>query len=281
MSHEIKSILAMLNRPTDMAAILGWANRITKDIDAAADGVFLKFDAVADSALFVDGIGYLASDIAVREIAEASARAEEVAREEFECAAKRGARSRLGSLKVISNGSRSELAKLSRLYDVALTHLPEGPTFVADESLLAELLLEGGVPVFAAPRSTLCDAPLQSALVAWDASLEASRALRAALPFIKECRSVHLRSIHKKEQRDVDLKGLSQYLLRHGVEADIGAVEEDQKGAGASILAEADRLAVDFIVMGAFGHKPWREQLFGGATHDVVRCSRKPLMLAH
>jgi nucleotide-binding universal stress UspA family protein len=34
-------------------------------------------------------------------------------------------------------------------------------------------------------------------------------------------------------------------------------------------------------VMGAYGHAPWREMLFGGATHDIVEASLMPLLLAH
>ncbi|MEX0644957.1 MAG: universal stress protein [Parvularculaceae bacterium] len=282
MPHDIKSLLTMLNRPDDMAAILGWASRIAKDFDATADGVFLKYDLAADTSLFVDGFGFYSTDIAAREIAEASARAEEVAREEFDCAAKRGARSRMGRLQVISNALRSELAKLSRQYDLALTHLPEGPTLIAGETVLAELLLQGGVPVFAVPRSSPNDAPLQTALVAWDGSIEASRAVRAALTFLKECRAVHVRGFAEKGDRKADLDGLARYLRLHGVEPDIAVVDVGDKGAiGKAILDEAERLAADLIVMGAFGHSPWREQLFGGATHDVVRASRKPLILAH
>lgn len=282
MPHDIKSMLTMLNRPADMAAILGWAHRIAKDFDASADGIFLKYDLAADASLFADGYGFFSMDIAAREIAEASARAEEVAREEFDCAAKRGARSRMGCLQVISNGLRGELAKLSRHYDLALTHLPEGPTFVADETILAELLLHGGAPVFASPRAAPCDTPLQTAVLAWDGSLESSRAVKAALPFLKECRVVHVRNVAEKEDHKIETKGIARYLQLHGVEADVGFIRPgDSSGIGKAILDEAERLSADLIVMGAFGHSPWREQLFGGATHDVVRGSRKPLILAH
>jgi nucleotide-binding universal stress UspA family protein len=33
--------------------------------------------------------------------------------------------------------------------------------------------------------------------------------------------------------------------------------------------------------MGAFGHAPWRELLFGGATREVIGTSLMPLLLAH
>jgi nucleotide-binding universal stress UspA family protein len=279
MSHEIKSMLTMLNRSADLAAILGWANRLAKDFDATADGAFLQYELPTDAYLFFDGSAYHPVGM-VEQIEKASAEAERAARDEFDCASRRGARCRMGALNVLSDGMRGGLARLSRHYDFALTHLPEGSSVHADELVLAELLLQGGVPVFAAPRTAACDMPLQTALVAWDASLEASRALRAALPFLKECRRVLLRTIGDTETRGVNLNAASRYLQLHGVEID-GGVLSIEESAGKTILSEADRLAADFIVMGAFSHKPWREQLFGGATHDVVRASRKPVLLAH
>jgi nucleotide-binding universal stress UspA family protein len=277
MPHQFKSLLTMLNKAPDLAGILGWANRLAKDFDATADGAFLRYEMASDPFLFFNGIAYYPSDMA-RQIQEASDEAERVARDEFECASKRGARCRLGKLRVLPNGI-SGLARLSREYDLALTHLPEGPSLVADESVLAELLLQGGAPVFAIPRAAASDMPLQSALVAWDGSLEASRALRAALPFLKECRRVHLRTIEEKALPTA-LEGISQYLQRHGVEVRAETLQETET-AGKTILSEAERLAADFIAMGAFGHKPWREQLFGGATHEVLRGTRKPLILAN
>ena len=33
--------------------------------------------------------------------------------------------------------------------------------------------------------------------------------------------------------------------------------------------------------MGGYGHKPWREALFGGVTRDIIGTSLLPLLLMH
>ena len=33
--------------------------------------------------------------------------------------------------------------------------------------------------------------------------------------------------------------------------------------------------------MGAFGHGRWRERIFGGVSHAMLRTARVPLLLAH
>lgn len=280
MTGAIKSMLILFNRPEDMNAIVDWSTRLASDFDAVADAVFLKYDLSADSAILADGFGFYATDAAAREIEEASARAEKIARETF-ARGSGSAPDRFGELHVIPDGLRGGLARFTRHYDLAIAHLPEGATLIAGETLLAELLLQGGAPVFVAPRGAPGAAPLDRALVAWDASLEASHALRAALGFLKRCRNVRLCSIAEKGARAVDPGAAARYLARHGIEAETATASSGERGAGAAILEEAERSRADFIVMGAFRHSPWREQLFGGATHVVLRGAKKPLVMAH
>jgi nucleotide-binding universal stress UspA family protein len=33
--------------------------------------------------------------------------------------------------------------------------------------------------------------------------------------------------------------------------------------------------------MGGYGHAPWREMIFGGATAQIVGTSRLPVLLSH
>jgi nucleotide-binding universal stress UspA family protein len=35
------------------------------------------------------------------------------------------------------------------------------------------------------------------------------------------------------------------------------------------------------LVMGGYGHAPWREVLFGGATREVIGTSLLPVLLSH
>ncbi len=52
-------------------------------------------------------------------------------------------------------------------------------------------------------------------------------------------------------------------------------------GPGEQVLAEARDEGADLLVMGGYGHRPWRELLFGGATRQVVGHSLLPVLLAH
>jgi nucleotide-binding universal stress UspA family protein len=47
------------------------------------------------------------------------------------------------------------------------------------------------------------------------------------------------------------------------------------------LLNAAHDAGADMLVMGGYGHQPWREALFGGVTRDVIGTSLMPLLLMH
>jgi nucleotide-binding universal stress UspA family protein len=52
-------------------------------------------------------------------------------------------------------------------------------------------------------------------------------------------------------------------------------------GAGQQLLSAAHEENANLLVMGGYGHVPWREFLFGGATREVVGTSLMPVLLTH
>ena len=52
-------------------------------------------------------------------------------------------------------------------------------------------------------------------------------------------------------------------------------------GVGQQLLSAAEEDGANLLVMGGYGHVPWREFLFGGATRDVVGASLLPVLLTH
>lgn len=47
------------------------------------------------------------------------------------------------------------------------------------------------------------------------------------------------------------------------------------------LLAEAEKIAADLIVAGAYGHSRFREWILGGVTQELLDASPVPLLLAH
>ena len=145
---------------------------------------------------------------------------------------------------------------------------------------LDETVVHGGRPVLLAP--TQPSGPLgDTVAIAWNASPEAARAVAAALPFLAASRAVHILSVGKEDESLSDAE-LAGYLGWHGVTA-VAHHLTPIKGVktGEALLAAARDHGADLLVMGGYGHAPWREMIFGGATAEIVGSSRLPVLLSH
>lgn len=145
---------------------------------------------------------------------------------------------------------------------------------------LDEAVVLGGRPVLLAAARAL--GPLGEVIaIAWNASPEAARAVSGALPFLGHAREVHILSVGKGDESLSDAE-LATYLGWHGVAAAVHHVQP-VKGikTGELLLAAARDKGADLLVMGGYGHAPWREMIFGGATAQIVGNSRLPVLLSH
>jgi nucleotide-binding universal stress UspA family protein len=141
---------------------------------------------------------------------------------------------------------------------------------------IEEALLASGRPVLIAPTEPP-KAIGETVALAWNDSAQSARALAAAMPFLATARAVHVLSVG--DTRAADLVG---HLAWYGIRASADAVYPvPEVGTGELLLAAAREHDADLLVMGGYGHAPWRETLFGGATRQVIGTSLLPLLLSH
>jgi nucleotide-binding universal stress UspA family protein len=75
---------------------------------------------------------------------------------------------------------------------------------------------------------------------------------------------------------------LLEYLASHGIDATHRSVPSIAGGGqGEQLLTAARDAEADLLVMGGYGHTPWRKYLLGGATREIVGTSLIPVSLAH
>jgi nucleotide-binding universal stress UspA family protein len=145
---------------------------------------------------------------------------------------------------------------------------------------IEETLLNGGHPVLVAATRPML--PIGEVIaVAWNDSVQAARAVSAALPFLTEAKEVHLLTAGDRSATAAAVD-LAQYLAWHGVASSSHAIQPLTGITTGELLLEAARdQGADLLVMGGYGRAVWREMLFGGATRQIVATSRLPLLLAH
>ncbi|MBO9518625.1 MAG: universal stress protein [Porphyrobacter sp.] len=150
--------------------------------------------------------------------------------------------------------------------------------------LVGGLAIHGRAPLLVVPNDQSGLSLGGAALVAWNNSAEASRALKAAVPFLARASSVSLAIVAEEKpdsEHDIPpLRGV-EYLARHGIEAEVVELRQNSDGVAATLEQEAKARGATYLVMGAYGHSRLRQLLFGGVTRRLLTDPGLPLLLAH
>lgn len=154
----------------------------------------------------------------------------------------------------------------------------------ADDALLDGALFGSGRPCLMFPRWDEARSWGKRILIAWKDVREAARAASDAMPILQRAENVCVVTISHGSHVARPLERSAERLLRHlgrfGVKAESRAVLSDGPD-GPAILDQAARWAADLLVMGGYGHSPFRERVFGGVTRTAIRESPIPVLLSH
>lgn len=124
----------------------------------------------------------------------------------------------------------------------------------------------------------------RSALVAWDGSPEACRALRAAVPLLAHARAVVLASVEeqKKETRfDLPATEGAEYLSRHDIACEMVELPAEDRSIGQVLAGAAAARDAAYLVMGAYGHARLTEMIWGGVTRELFAHPPLPIFACH
>ena len=139
-------------------------------------------------------------------------------------------------------------------------------------------------PVLVLPSVYRFSALPSHAVVAWDGSLTAARAIAGALPLLKRAGKASLAIFNPGERPDTHGEqpgaDMALYLSRQGVQVEV-LIRETKNDAGEALLSLCADEGADLLVMGAFGHTRFRELLLGGATRQILDSMTVPVLMAH
>lgn len=151
--------------------------------------------------------------------------------------------------------------------------------------VLGEVLMSCRAPVLVLPQGWDTAVNFDHVVMAWNGSIEATRAIHAALPIAQKAQRVFLLRDDALDQRDDDVPEPAfepeHFLRNHGIDVSVRRLHVSPHGAGARILEEARALKADCLVMGAYGHHRLRERILGGATMHVLKHSPIPVLMQH
>lgn len=170
------------------------------------------------------------------------------------------------------------LGSLGRLYDATVIARPggRGSRMTAFESAL----FDSGRLVLMAPPSIpkkLGD----TILIHWNRSTETARIIALCIEVLKKAKMVQLLTVEGSVVPGPSAREALGYLEAHGIHATEKTVESRGRGAGDTILAEAQSMGADLLVKGAYTQSRLRQMIFGGATSQVLARAEIPVLLSH
>lgn len=145
--------------------------------------------------------------------------------------------------------------------------------------VLAKLLLMSPRPVIICPDEL---SESEDILVAYDGSVPAMRAVQMfALLEIGKSRRIHVTSIDESQELAARrASGAAGYLRVHGFDVYVNPVTTSVDPAEALKIEITDR-KIGTLVMGAYGHRGFREFLFGSTTNTLIESPPCALFIYH
>ena len=145
--------------------------------------------------------------------------------------------------------------------------------------------LASGRPILVVPYAGNFETIGRRALIGWNATREATRAVNDAMPLLMAAEIVTVLTIDARGGPDAhgEVPGadISLHLARHGVKTTIERTVSAGIPAGDVLLSRAADLGADLLVMGANGHSRVRELLLGGATRSILQSMTVPVLMSH
>lgn len=179
----------------------------------------------------------------------------------------------------------SSMLKHASLNDLALVGARIGEGKGSATSPLAGVLaIHCRAPVLVVPgewHGINVDAP---AMVCWNGSIQAARAMRAAVPLLRCAEKVHLVSVGDKvaiDAHELPASAAIAYLDRHGVDCEAVDLPRGSDSIEDVLRSAARAREAGMLVMGAYGQPRFYETLFGGTTRTILSRPTMPVLMAH
>ena len=190
------------------------------------------------------------------------------------------------------------LMQAARFYDIVVmgqyesdaetAHLCPHPDTIA---------LRSGRPVLIVPNGFTPEGMNGHAVLGWDGGRAAAVAMADAMPMMENKSIVGMASAMpmmenksivtvltvgdgeaSKRREGMDVVA---HLARHGIMTDWKNVPRNGGGIAGAILDMVDEKDAGLLIMGAYEHSKFTEELIGGVTKEVLRRSKVPVLMSH
>jgi nucleotide-binding universal stress UspA family protein len=142
------------------------------------------------------------------------------------------------------------------------------------------VLFQSGSPVMVVPSRKGPAYGLEKVLIAWKEGLPASRAIKAAQPFMTNASEVHLIAVGEDQDSVASVQDVEEYLQLHYADAHTEVIGQSGRKAGDLLLSRAEGLGA-LLVMGAYTRSLAEERAYGSVTEFMLSEATVPVLMMH
>ena len=278
-----RSLLVLLDESPLCAARTKVALRLSHDLDAHLVGLApTGLVEVPAAILMASGVSELARNVG-RDLRAQAERTAEWFSQQCRAAGVKSFETVIDGVNaaksVVQHAPNSDLIVLSQAD-------PGADNAAQARDLLEQVVLYSARPALMVPYAGRWDAVGTRAMVAWDGSSEAARAVSDAVPLLRLAKHVQVvqwieRDSAGEETLRARLDALKRWLAHHKVTAETNLVAKPGIGIADAILSRAADFGADLIVMGAYGRGRLSERILGGATRGLLASMTAPVLMSH
>jgi nucleotide-binding universal stress UspA family protein len=173
----------------------------------------------------------------------------------------------------------THVSSYARLFDICILGRPGAERGDARMATAEAALFDSGRPVLLAPPkapSVLGD----TIVIAWNQSLETTRATALAMPVLMKAKKVIVLTIPEHKVDGPTAEQMAHNLRANGVPAESIERPAKARGHGEAILEATAALGADLLVKGAYTQSRLRQMIFGGATSHILSRATLPVLMS-
>ena len=275
----IKDIVVNLSVGEKPGPARDYAVSLAAAFDAHLAGIAFLYDPIVP----VSGAGYIPANVIDAQERD-NEQATRAALDQFNAAcARAGVSAEPLTLSASYGGVGEQFGRIARRFDLAVVGQAEPETSAVEEVIAESALFESGRPVIVVPYIQKAPLKLNNAMVCWDGSRAAARAIADSMPLLAKSERVNVVIVTNERGKQDEIEGadIGAHLARHGLNVEIRRTALGDIDVADVLLSHAADAGSDFIVMGGYGHSRLREFVLGGVTRSILRSMTAPVLMAH
>lgn len=183
--------------------------------------------------------------------------------------------------------SAIKMAHYARNADLVMLSQPDpsSDSFLRLQDFSQQIMLLSGRPVLFMPYIGVKKIHFENAMIAWDGTPAASRAVHDAIPLLAKTQKVTILVVKSKKQKelkkDLLLEGLVNHLRNHDINSRVKLVNPGKNDVPSVILNKISEYDVDLLVVGGYGTPTLKQKIFGSVSSSLLSSMVVPVLMSH